>query len=64
MNEDGKYLPINIVFNGPPGHDSPRFVEVEFDDGRSIRVGKWINGPGNYWSLRITELPTKNKEKG
>ena len=47
---------INIIFDGPPGHDSGRFVEVETDDGKSINAGEWIQD-GNYWKLRITELP-------
>ena len=48
--------PINIIFDGPPGHDAPRFVEVETDDGKSINIGEWIK-KGNYWALRITALP-------
>jgi len=55
-----KQVPINIIFDGPPGKDSPRFVEVELDNGESIKIGEWIQ-QGNYWALRITELPT-NKE--
>jgi hypothetical protein len=47
---------INIIFDGPPGPDSGRFVEVETDDGKSINVGEWIRD-GNWWKLRITELP-------
>ena len=47
---------INIVFAGAPGHDSARFVEVETDDGKSINVGEWTQR-GNFWVLRITELP-------
>ena len=30
---------IDIVFDGPPSHESGRFVEVEDEAGRSIRVG-------------------------
>lgn len=47
---------INIVFDGPPGHDAPKFVEIETDNGKSINIGKWIQD-GNYWKLRISELP-------
>jgi len=49
---------INIIFDGPPSHDSGRFVEVETDDGRSINIGEWIERPDEYWALRITELPS------
>lgn len=33
---------IDVVFDGPPGHVSGRFVEVENPDGASISVGDWI----------------------
>jgi hypothetical protein len=44
---------INIVFDGPPSHEGPRFVEVEDDDGHSIRVGKWVPRDDGLWALRI-----------
>ena len=47
---------INIIFDGPPGPEAGRFVEVETDDGKSINAGEWIEKDG-YWALRITELP-------
>ena len=49
--------PINIIFNGPPGPDSGKFIEVETDNGQSISVGEWIKRKDGHWSLRITELP-------
>lgn len=52
--------PINIVFDGPPDHDGPRLVEVETDDGKSISIGKWKQ-VGNYWHLRIEELPVDDE---
>jgi len=55
-------LPINIILDAPPFHDSGRFVEVETDDGKSIRVGEWIEKDG-YWALRITELPKASAQK-
>lgn len=55
-------LPINIIFDGPPGHKSGRFVEVELDNGESINAGEWIQ-KGKFWALRITELPQKIKRK-
>ena len=45
---------INVIFDGPPSHDSGRFVEVETDDGKSIGVGEWIERPDGLWALRIT----------
>ena len=49
--------PINIIFDGPPSHESGRLVNVETDDGVPINAGKWIEREGGLWSLRITELP-------
>ena len=48
---------INIIFDGPPEHESGRFVEAETDDGVSINVGEWIDKGDGLWALRITELP-------
>ena len=48
---------INIIFDGPPGPESGRFVEVETDDGHSINAGEWIERPDGLWALRITHLP-------
>lgn len=44
---------INIVFDGPPSHEGPRFVEVEDDQGHSIRVGEWVPRGDGFWALRI-----------
>lgn len=48
MNE-----PINIIFDGPPGPEAGRFVEVENDAGASISVGEWVERPDGMWALRI-----------
>jgi len=48
---------INIIFDGPPGPEPGRFVEVETDDGKSINAGEWIEREDGLWSLRITSLP-------
>lgn len=45
---------INVVFDGPPGPESGRFVEVETDDGKGVGIGQWIERADGYWSLRIT----------
>jgi hypothetical protein len=44
---------IDIVFDGPPSHESGRFVEVENSAGESIRIGEWVERPDGYWALRI-----------
>jgi hypothetical protein len=50
---------IHIVFDGSPGHVGPRFIEVELDDGRSIRFGNWVQRPDGLWSLRFTKAETE-----
>jgi len=45
---------VDVVFDGPPSHESGRFVEVENDKGASIRFGEWVHRPDGFWALRIT----------
>lgn len=47
---------IDIVFDGPPGPESGRIVEVEDDSGRSISVGEWIERPDGHWALRLAAV--------
>ena len=44
---------INIIFDGPPGPEGPRFIEVEDEHGRSVRVGRWVESRGGLWSLQL-----------
>ena len=48
-----RHLFIDIVFDGPPGPEAGRFVEVENPDGASISVGEWIDRGDGFWALRI-----------
>ena len=54
---------LNIIFDGPPSHESGRFVEVETDDGKSINAGEWIERGDGLWALRITELPDSTSQQ-
>jgi hypothetical protein len=45
---------IDIVFDGPPSHESGRFVEVENAKRASIAAGEWIHRNDGYWVLRLT----------
>ncbi len=48
--------PIDIVFDGPPGPESGRFVEVEQGGkGMSVRFGKWVERDDGYWVLRLPD---------
>lgn len=42
--------PLYIVFDGNPGHQSPAFVEVENEEGKSRSIGHWQQN-GEYWKL-------------
>jgi hypothetical protein len=44
---------IDIVFDGPPGPEAGRFVEVENEHRASISFGEWIERDDGYWVLRI-----------
>jgi len=44
-------VPVHVIFDGPPSHESGRFVEVETPEGKSVRLGKWINRGDGYWAL-------------
>lgn len=46
---------IDIVFDGPPSHESGRFVEVE-QNGKSIKFGEWVHREDAYWALRIPSI--------
>lgn len=45
---------IDIVFDGPPGPEAGRFIEVENADGASITFGRWLKRADGYWALRLT----------
>lgn len=47
---------IDIVFDGPPGPEAGRFVEVENEKGHSISLGEWVHRPDGYWALRFYSL--------
>ena len=44
---------IRIVFDGPPSHESGRFVEVENEHGEGLRFGEWIKCPDGLWYLEF-----------
>jgi len=54
---------INVIFDGPPGPEGGRFVEIENDRGESIRVGEWEADPRpeheGLWRLRIPATALK-----
>ena len=47
------YQMIDVVFDGPPGPEGGRFVEVENKYGESIKAGEWVRREDGYWVLRL-----------
>jgi hypothetical protein len=45
---------INVIFDGPPAHESGRFVEVEDESGASIKVGEWKDRGDGTWALVLS----------
>jgi hypothetical protein len=45
---------LRIVFDGPPGPEAGRFVEVENADGRSINAGEWRQRADGLWELVLS----------
>jgi hypothetical protein len=54
-NENPEPVALNIVFDGPPGPNGAVFMEVEHDNGKSVRLGTWGQRPDGLWALRFTE---------
>ncbi|TFC59461.1 MULTISPECIES: hypothetical protein [unclassified Cryobacterium] len=49
---------IDVVFDGPPSHESGRFIEVEDPNGWSVNAGEWIDRGDGTWALRISPEST------
>lgn len=47
---------IDIVFDGPPGPESGRFIEAENLSGESINAGEWIDRGDGMWALRVPSI--------
>lgn len=44
---------VDIVFDGPPGPEAGRFIDVEDDRGHSVDVGVWVQLGADRWALRL-----------
>lgn len=44
---------VRVIFDGPPSHESGRFVECEDEQGRGIKAGEWKELENGLWELRI-----------
>ena len=62
---------IDVVFDGPPGPDGPRFIECEDQNGKSvgsdqlvvsedglwtIKAPAWVKRNDGYWALRFESI--------
>lgn len=47
---------MEIVFDGPPGPEAGRFIEVEDGNGKSICAGEWLQRGENEWVLRLPDV--------
>ena len=55
---------VDIVFDGPPSHDSGRFVEVECPPGKGVSFGEWVERDDGYWALRFrAALPPEDDDE-
>lgn len=54
--DDAERGGVYVIFDGPPGPEAGRFVEVEDADGNSIRAGEWADRGDGYWSLHVGVL--------
>ena len=46
-------MPKKTGPDGPPSHESGRFIETEDQDGRSVSIGEWVHRDDGYWALRL-----------
>ena len=45
------YQRLKVVFDGPPGPESGRFIEIEKEDGLSVKAGEWEELEDGRWAL-------------
>lgn len=57
-------MEVDVVFDGPPGPEAGRFVEVEDMTGKSISVGTWVEREDGFWALRIAILSDSQHSEG
>ena len=53
---------INLIFDGPPGPDGPRFIECEDEDGNSFDVGQWFEESDGTYSVDPEKTAEERKK--
>lgn len=56
MADEKKGRYVDVVFDGPPAPEGPRFIEVDGSDGRSVSIGEWEERSDGYAVLRLRSL--------
>lgn len=51
MSKQGRPPGLYVVFDGPPGPESGRFIEVEDHNGKSVGAPQWHMEDGGQWAL-------------
>jgi hypothetical protein len=50
---------VALLFDGPPGPESGRFIEAENAAGEGVKVGAWVQRGDGIWALELDViLPT------
>ena len=44
---------VDVVFDGPPGPQGPRFIETEDMRRNGVSIGTWVERDDGHWALRI-----------
>jgi hypothetical protein len=50
---------VDVVFDGPPGPVTGRFIETEDDQGNGWGRGSWHDRGDGTWALRIPVAPKR-----
>ena len=53
VGRESELVAIDVVFDGPPSHESGRFIEVEDEDGAGVGCGRWRERDDGFWALRF-----------
>jgi hypothetical protein len=63
MNNSADNPHIDIIFDGPPGPDGGRLVEIDDAAGQSIAIRTSFQRADGLWVLRITPAQIANPER-
>jgi len=47
---------LHFIFDGPPGPEGPRLVDVENENGYTLNPGEWRQRSDGLWEL-VVKIP-------